>query len=116
MNLKIILLYIFNISIMDYDIENFDDVNWEIINNGRNCEENKKILEGLMREKDIYNVKPFKKLLLIVKNDLYNDKKKYYNENFKEFNKNGKQVRKRRDSDFDNIFKNYLNQKRKNSN
>ena len=101
---------------MDYDIENLDDVDWDIINNGRSNEENKKILEGFMRENDIYNVKPFKDLLLIVKEQLDKSKKKYYNINFRELNKNGKEVRKRRDSDFDSIYKNYLNQKRKNSN
>jgi hypothetical protein len=101
---------------MDYDIESLDDVDWDIINNGRSNEENKKILEGFMRENDIYNVKPFKDLLLIVKEQLDKSKKKYYNINFRELNKNGKEVRKRRDSDFDSIYKNYLNQKRKNSN
>jgi hypothetical protein len=101
---------------MDYDIESLDDVDWDIINNGRSNEENKKILEGFMRENDIYNVKPFKALLLIVKEQLDKSKKKYYNINFRELNKNGKEVRKRRDSDFDSIYKNYLNQKRKNSN
>ena len=101
---------------MDYDIESLDDVDWDIINNGRSSEENKKILEGFMRENDIYNVKPFKDLLLIVKEQLDKSKKKYYNINFRELNKNGKEVRKRRDSDFDSIYKNYLNQKRKNSN
>ena len=115
MNLKI-SFYIFNISIIDYDIENFDDVDWDIINNGRSCEENKKILEGLIREYDIYNVKPFKELLSVVKNQLISAKKKYYLVNLRELNKNGKEVRKRRDSDFDNVYQNYLNQKRKNSN
>ena len=52
MNLKI-SFYIFNISIIDYDIENFDDVDWDIINNGRSSEENKKILEALIRKKII---------------------------------------------------------------
>ena len=101
---------------MDYDIESLDDVDWDIINNGRSNEENKKILEGFMRENDIYNVKPFKDLLLIVKEQLDKSKKKYYNINFRELNKNGKEVRKRRDRYFDIIYKNYLNQKRKNSN
>ena len=101
---------------MDYDIESLDDVDWDIINNGRSNEENKKILEGFMRENDIYNVKPFKDLLLIVKEQLDKSKKKYYNINFRELNKNGKEVRKRRDSDFDNVYKNFLSQKRKNSN
>ena len=76
---------------MDYDIENLDDVDWDIINNGRSNEENKKILEGFMRENDIYNVKPFKDLLLIVKEQLDKSKKKYYNINFRELNKNGKE-------------------------
>ena len=49
---------------MDYDIESLDDVDWDIINNGRSNEENKKILEGFMRENDIYNVKPFKDIKL----------------------------------------------------
>jgi hypothetical protein len=115
MNLKI-SFYIFNISIINYDIENFDDVDWEIINNGRNCEENKKILEGLIRENDIYNVKPFKEILSVVKNQLYRAKKNYYSINLRELNKNEKDFRKRRDSDFDNVYKNFLSQKRKNSN
>ena len=93
MNLKI-SFYIFNISIIDYDIENFDDVDWDIINNGRSCEENKKILEGLIREYDIYNVKPFKELLSVVKDQLIKDKKKLYRVNLRELNKNGKEVRK----------------------
>ena len=115
MNLKI-SFYIFNISIIDYDIENFDDVDWDIINNGRSSEENKKILEGLIREYDIYNVKPFKELLSVVKDQLIKDKKKLYRVNLRELNKNEKDFRKRRDSDFDNVYQSYLNQKRKNSN
>ena len=69
-----------------------------------------------MKENYIYNIKYYKNLILIVKKKLDKSKKKYYNINFRELNKNKKEVRKRRKSDLDSIYKNFLNQKRKNSN
>ena len=61
-NLKYFYYIIFNYNyrLIEYGAETFDDINWEIIDNGKTCEENKEILISYMRENDIFGVKPFK--------------------------------------------------------
>lgn len=114
-NLKYFYYIIFNYNyrLIEYGAETFDDINWEIIDNGKTCEENKEILISYMRENDIFGVKPFKELLEMIKDQINETIEKIIGKQYDEYAKYDKSVTRRKESDLDNIYKAYINKKRK---
>ena len=102
-----------NLSNVSAILNTLDDINWEIINNGKDCEENKEILVNYMRENDIYGVKPFKDLLEIIKEQINETIEKIIGKQYDDYTKYDKNVQRRKESDLDNIYKAYINKKRK---
>ena len=68
-----------------------------------------------MRENDIYGVKPFKELLEIIKEQINDTNNKIVGKQYDEYAKYDKNVQKRKESDLDNVYKAYINKKRKGS-
>ena len=66
-----------------------------------------------MRENDIFGVKPFGELLEIIKEEISISLEKILGKQYDEFSKFDKNNQKRKESDFDNIYKAYMNKKRK---
>ena len=66
-----------------------------------------------MRENDIFGVKPFGELLEIIKEEISISLEKILCKQYDEFSKFDKNNQKRKESDFDNIYKAYINKKRK---
>lgn len=66
-----------------------------------------------MRENDIFGVKPFNELLEIIKDEINNSLEKILGKQYDEFYKFDKNNQKRKESDFDNVYKAYINKKRK---
>ena len=66
-----------------------------------------------MRENDIFGVKPFGELLEIIKEEISISLEKILGKQYDEFSKFDKNNQKRKESDFDNIYKAYINKKRK---
>ena len=66
-----------------------------------------------MRENDIFGVKPFDELLEIIKEEISISLEKILGKQYDEFSKFDKNNQKRKESDFDNIYKAYINKKRK---
>ncbi len=66
-----------------------------------------------MRENDIFGVKPFGELLEIIKEEISISLEKILGKQYDEFSKFYKNNQKRKESDFDNIYKAYINKKRK---
>jgi hypothetical protein len=99
--------------IIEYGPETFEDINWEIINNGKSIEENKEILRNYMRENDIFGVKPFNELLEIIKEEINISLEKILGKQYDEYSKFDKDTQRRKESDFDNVYKAYINKKRK---
>ena len=66
-----------------------------------------------MRENDIFGVKPFDELLEIIKEEISISLEKILGKQYDEFSKFYKNNQKRKESDFDNIYKAYINKKRK---
>ena len=66
-----------------------------------------------MRENDIFGVKPFAELLEIIKEEISISLEKILGKQYDEFSKFDKNNQKRKESDFDNIYKAYINKKRK---
>ena len=66
-----------------------------------------------MRENDIFGVKPFGELLEIIKEEISISLEKILGKQYDEFSKFDKNNQKRKESDFDNIYKDYINKKRK---
>ena len=114
-NLKYFYYIIFNYNyrLIEYGAETFEDINWEIIDNGKTCEENKEILISYMRENDIFGVKPFKELLEMIKDQINETIEKIIGKQYDEYAKYDKSVTRRKESDLDNIYKAYINKKRK---
>ena len=66
-----------------------------------------------MRENDIFGVKPFKELLEIIKEQINETIEKIIGKQYDEYAKYDKNAKKRKESDLDNIYKAYINKKRK---
>ena len=66
-----------------------------------------------MRENDIFGVKPFGELLEIIKEEISISLEKILGKQYDEFSNFDKNNQKRKESDFDNIYKAYINKKRK---
>ena len=66
-----------------------------------------------MRENDIFGVKPFSELLEIIKEEINDSLEKILGKQYEEYSKFDKNNQRRKESDFDNIYKAYLNKKRK---
>ena len=66
-----------------------------------------------MRENDIFGVKPFSELLEIIKDEINDSLEKILGKQYDEYSKFDKNNQRRKESDFDNVYKAYLNKKRK---
>jgi transcription termination factor NusB len=66
-----------------------------------------------MRENDIFGVKPLKELLEIIKEQINDSFDKIMRKQDEDFTKYDKNVQKRKESDLDNIYKEYIKKKRK---
>ena len=66
-----------------------------------------------MRENDIFGVKPFDELLEIIKDEINNLIEKILGKQYDEYSKFGKNNQRRKESDLDNVYKAYINKKRK---
>ena len=76
-------------------------------------EENKEILRNYMKENDIFGVKPFNELLETIKDEINNSIEKILGKQYDEYSKFDKNNQRRKESDFDNVYKAYINKKRK---
>jgi len=66
-----------------------------------------------MRENDIFGVKPLKELLEIIKEQINDSFDKIMRKQYEDFTKYDKNFQKRKESDLDNIYKEYIKKKRK---
>jgi len=66
-----------------------------------------------MRENDIFGVKPFNELLKIIKEEINISLEKILGKQYDEYSKFDKDTQRRKESDFDNVYKAYINKKRK---
>jgi hypothetical protein len=66
-----------------------------------------------MRENDIFGVKPFSELLEIIKEEINISLEKILGKQYDEYSKFDKDNQRRKESDFDNVYKAYINKKRK---
>ena len=66
-----------------------------------------------MRENDIFGVKPFGELLEIIKEEISISLEKILGKQYDEYSKFDKTNQRRKESDFDNVYKAYINKKRK---
>lgn len=66
-----------------------------------------------MRENDIFGVKPLKELLEIIKEQINDSFDKIMRKQYEDFTKYDKNAQKRKESDLDNIYKEYIKKKRK---
>ena len=66
-----------------------------------------------MRENDIFGVKPFKELLEIIKEQINDDIEKIIGKQYDDYSKYDKNTQKRKESDLDNVYRAYINKKRK---
>ena len=66
-----------------------------------------------MRENDIFGVKPFSELLEIIKEEINDSLEKILGKQYEEYSKFDRNNQRRKESDFDNVYKAYLNKKRK---
>ena len=101
--------------IIHNDYDNFNEINFDEIKNFREKETNKKILEKYIKENDIYNVKEFKENIQNLKENLDSYKIEINKDLEKKYNLFGKDFKKRKNSDFEIFYTNFLNKKRKNS-
>ena len=76
-------------------------------------EENKESLRNYMKENDIFGVKPFNELLEIIKEEMNHSLEKILGKQYDEYSKFDRNNQRRKESDFDNIYKAYINKKRK---
>ena len=76
-------------------------------------EENKESLRNYMKENDIFGVKPFNELLETIKDEINNSIEKILGKQYDEYSKFDKNNQRRKESDFDNVYKAYINKKRK---
>ena len=66
-----------------------------------------------MRENDIFGVKPFDELLELIKDEINNLLEKILGKQCDEYSKFDKNNQRRKESDLDNVYKAYINKKRK---
>jgi len=66
-----------------------------------------------MRENDIFGVKPFSELLEIIKEEINISLEKILGKQYDEYSKFDKDNQRRKESDFENVYKAYINKKRK---
>ena len=66
-----------------------------------------------MRENDIFGVKPFSELFEIIKEEINISLEKILGKQYDEYSKFDKDNQRRKESDFDNVYKAYINKKRK---
>ena len=66
-----------------------------------------------MRENDIFGVKPFKELLEIIKEQINDDIEKILGKQYDDYSKYDKNTQRRKESDLDNVYRAYINKKRK---
>ena len=66
-----------------------------------------------MKENDIYGVKPFDELLEIIKDEINNLLEKIIGKQYDDYSKFDKNNQRRKESDLDNVYKAYINKKRK---
>jgi hypothetical protein len=66
-----------------------------------------------MRENDIFGVKPFKELLEIIKEQINDDIEKIIGKQYDDYSKYDKNTQRRKESDLDNVYRAYINKKRK---
>ena len=66
-----------------------------------------------MRENDIFGVKPFSELLEIIKEEINISLEKILGKQYDEYSKFDKDNQRRKESDFDNVYKAYIKKKRK---
>ena len=66
-----------------------------------------------MRENDIFGVKPFKELLEIIKEQITESIEKILGKQYDDYSKYDKNTQRRKESDLDNVYKAYINKKRK---
>ena len=66
-----------------------------------------------MRENDIFGVKPFNELLEIIKDEMNNSLEKILGKQYDEYSKFDRNNQRRKEADFDNVYKAYINKKRK---
>ena len=76
-------------------------------------EENKETLRNYMKENDIFGVKPFSELLEIIKEEINISLEKILGKQYDEYSKFDKTNQRRKEADFDNVYKAYINKKRK---
>ena len=61
-----------------------------------------------MRENDIFGVKPFNELLEIIKEEINISLEKILGKQYDEYSKFDKDTQRRKESDFDNVYKAYI--------
>ena len=66
-----------------------------------------------MRENDIFFFIFFNELLEIIKDEMNNSLEKILGKQYDEYSKFDKNNQRRKESDFDNVYKAYINKKRK---
>ena len=66
-----------------------------------------------MKENDIFGVKPFSELLETIKDEINISLEKILGKQYDEYSKFDKNNQRRKESDFDNAYKAYINNKRK---
>ena len=66
-----------------------------------------------MKENDIFGVKPFSELLETIKDEINISLEKILGKQYDEYSKFDKNNQRRKESDFDNVYKAYINKKRK---
>ena len=76
-------------------------------------EENKETLRNYMKENDIFGVKPFSELLEIIKDEINTSIERILGKQYDEYSRFDRNNQRRKESDFDNVYKAYINKKRK---
>ena len=76
-------------------------------------EENKESLRNYMKENDIFGVKPFSELLEIIKDEINTSIERILGKQYDEYSRFDRNNQRRKESDFDNVYKAYINKKRK---
>ena len=66
-----------------------------------------------MKENDIFGVKPFSELLETIKDEINISLEKILGKQYDEYSKFDKANQRRKESDLDNVYKAYINKKRK---
>lgn len=89
-----------------------DEINWDLINNKRTIEENKKRLEEMIRTTDIYNVHSFKDNLLKIYDNLLivNEPENPANDN--EYKNLMEEHKRKMSGDIEHIYNTFLQKKR----